>query len=129
MVEEIDAAELAALLREGDPPTIVDVRSRRAFERGHIPGSRNVPFPELTTRVDELEGADRIVTVCPHGISSRQAAALIESYAGTADARVENLRDGLEAWDGPLESTDVAISDGPRRDPTTPDDEGPEPPF
>jgi rhodanese-related sulfurtransferase len=149
MVADIDPEELAAFLRDGhggedgdgsgnggedgdgrwDPPTIVDIRSRRAFDRGHIPGSRNIPFPELTTRVAELEGADRIVTVCPHGVSSRQAAALIESYAGTADARVENLRGGLDAWEGPLEPTTEASSTSSGGDEAVPDDEGPEAPF
>ncbi|MFA9517558.1 rhodanese-like domain-containing protein [Halopenitus sp. H-Gu1] len=128
MVAEIDAAELAALLQDGDSPTIVDIRSRRAFDRGHLPGSRNLPFPELTTRVSELEDAARIVTVCPHGVSSQQAAALISSYAGTADARVESLRGGLEGWNGPLESTAASgTRDEDRGAGET--GEGPEAPF
>jgi len=77
---------------------IVDIRSERAFDRGHLPTSESIPFPELTTRVPELTGADRIVTVCPHGISSRQAAQLIASYEGTTDARVESLHGGIDAW-------------------------------
>ena len=95
---EIDPAALAALLEDGEDVRIVDIRDERAFDRGHLPDSESIPFPELTTRVAELEGADRIVTVCPHGIASRQAAQLIGSYEGTADARVESLRGGVEAW-------------------------------
>ncbi|WP_066417143.1 rhodanese-like domain-containing protein [Halorubrum aethiopicum] len=95
---EIDPAALAALLEDGEDVRIVDIRDERAFDRGHLPDSESIPFPELTTRVAELEGAERIVTVCPHGIASRQAAQLIGSYEGTADARVESLRGGVEAW-------------------------------
>ena len=76
---------------------VVDIRDARAFDRGRIPQSECVPFPELTTRITELAGADRIVTVCPHGIASRQAAQLIGSYTGTQDACVESLHGGIEA--------------------------------
>jgi len=137
---EIDPAELAALLdgdgSEGTDETegdlrIVDIRDRRAFDRGHLPGSECVPFPELTTRVEELAGAARIVTVCPHGIASRQAAQLIGSYAGVGDARVESLRGGVEAWERAGEEL-VATPEGKskgRGDGDTAADERPEAPF
>lgn len=95
---------------DGDP-RIVDIRAPEAFARGHIPGSENIPAPELTDRVAELDGADRVVTVCPHGKTSVQAARLVGSYRGV-DGPVESLRGGLRAWDGPItadsgsESTD-----------------------
>jgi rhodanese-related sulfurtransferase len=131
---EIDPEELSALLDERDGSAdgspaeslrVVDIRDQRAFDRGHLPDSECIPFPELTSRVAELEGADRIVTVCPHGVASQQAAQLIGSYEGTQDARVESLRGGVEAWEkvvGDLtESEAPAEDDGP--------DEGPESPF
>ncbi len=106
---------------------IVDIRDRRAFDRGHLPGSESIPFPELTTRIAELEGEERIVTVCPHGIASKQAAQLIGSYEGTTDARVESLRGGIEAWErdvGALERTDGSTEhDGEGAE------EGPDAPF
>jgi rhodanese-related sulfurtransferase len=103
---------------DGDGLRIVDIRTAQAFERGHIPGSENVPFDELADRIDSLEGADRIVTVCPHGKASQQAARLIGSYEGTGDARVESMAGGLEAWEGEIESAE-----------TVGDDEGPDAPF
>ena len=111
---EIDPAELAELGTDGESLRIVDIRDQRAFDSGHLPGSECLPFPELTTRITELEGASRIVTVCPHGVASRQAAQLIGSYAGTEDARVESLRGGIEAWKreiGELETTTSARVD------------------
>jgi rhodanese-related sulfurtransferase len=128
---EIDPEELSALLEsraDGDDESlrIVDIRDRRAFDRGHLPDSECIPFPELTNRIAELEGADRIVTVCPHGVASQQAAQLIGSYEGTQAARVESLRGGVEAWQEAVgELTETA-------DPAGDDagaDEGPEAPF
>jgi len=114
---EISPAEVKSLLETDDPPRVVDIRSPAAFRRGHIPGSENVPFDQLPQRVETLADADHIVTVCPHGHSSVQAARLIGSYEGTDTARVESMRGGLTEWDGEFEAEQ-----------TTPD-EGPEAPF
>jgi rhodanese-related sulfurtransferase len=117
---EVSADELREVLGD-DGVRVVDIRTRPAFERGHIPGSECIPFPELPQQVDRLAGADRVVTVCPHGESSVQAARLVASYDGLDDdATVESLREGLSGWPGDLESTD---SD------ERADDLGPDAPF
>jgi rhodanese-related sulfurtransferase len=104
MDDEITPAEVEALLDGEDRPRVVDIRTPAAFARGHIPGSENVPFGELPDRIAEFADADHVVTVCPHGKSSVQAARLIASYEGTADARVESMAGGLEEWSGELEA-------------------------
>jgi len=119
---EISGEELQELLDEnGDEPPedlrIVDIRNPGSFQRGHIPGSENIPANQLTDRVEELDGADRVVTVCPMGKSSVQAARLVGSYEGV-DGPVESLHGGLNDWDGPLEAPE-----------TTASDEGPSSPF
>ncbi|GAB6860522.1 rhodanese-like domain-containing protein [Haloplanus litoreus] len=111
MDAEITPDEVEALLESDDRPRVIDIRSPGAFGRGHIPGSENVPFGDLPDRIDEFADADRIVTVCPHGKASVQAARLISSYEGTGEARVESMAGGLDAWEGPLE-TDGAAVDG-----------------
>lgn len=120
MDEEISAVELEALLESPDRPRIVDIRTAGEFERGHIPGSVNVPFADLPQRVGELVDATHVVTVCPHGIASKQAARLIASYEGTTADRVESLAGGMSEWDGPLDSTTPAQSG---------DDDGTQAPF
>jgi rhodanese-related sulfurtransferase len=108
---EISTDEVASLVGTDDPPRIVDIRSPGAFARGHIPGSENVPFGRLPEMVESLADADHIVTVCPHGKASVQAARLITSFEGTADARVESMAGGLEAWEGPLEADDETTAE------------------
>jgi len=96
---EIEPAAVKELL--GDDATdvrVVDIRDQHRFAQSHIPGSENVPFPQLTQQIADLEGADRIVTVCPHGKASVQAAKLIGSYEGCADATVESMAGGLEEY-------------------------------
>jgi rhodanese-related sulfurtransferase len=102
---EITVGELRELLdADADGLRLVDIRDEASFRRAYIPGSENVPFARLPDRVGELAGADRIVTICPHGQASVQAAQLIGSFEGTADATVESLAGGLEAWDGEFDS-------------------------
>ena len=115
---EISTDDVETLLESDDPPRIVDIRSPSAFERGHIPGSENIPFDELPDSVDQLADADRVVTVCPHGKASVQAARLIASHEGTADSRVESMDGGITSWEGPLDSEGQPAAD-----------EGPEAPF
>ena len=110
---EISPSEVEALLETDDPPRVVDIRSPAAFRRGHIPGSENIPFNELPQRVASLDDADHIVTVCPHGHSSIQAARLIAAYEGTDTARVESMHGGLTEWDGEIEAASAAPDEGP----------------
>jgi len=95
---EISTDEVHDLLEDDADVRIVDIRDERSFEHSHIPDSENIPFGELMDRLEELEDADHIVTVCPHGKSSVQAAQLLGSYEGTSDARIESMDGGLEKY-------------------------------
>lgn len=103
MVDEIEPAALRELLESGDDVRVVDIRGTTAFEAGHIPGSEHVPMDRLPAKIGRFDGADHVVTVCPHGEASVQAGRLIQAYEGTETTRVESLAGGLSAWEGPLE--------------------------
>lgn len=102
MVKQVSAEELKEKIDSGDDVQIVDIRNDQHFSEGHIPGSENVPFVDLTTSIDSYDWGDDIVVVCPIGESSEQAARLIESYEGGAD-EVGNLADGIRNWPYELE--------------------------
>ena len=125
---EIEPEEVERLLATDADVRVVDIRSPGPFARGHIPGSENLPMPQLPQRVDALAGSDRIVTVCPHGKASIQAANLIASFEGTADATVESMAGGLTAWDGDVEVGDGAGDGSPGAE-SAGGDEGPQSPF
>ena len=113
MDAEISPERVEELCASADPPRIVDIRNPTAFQRGHIPGSHNIPFDQLPAKIETLEDADHIVTVCPHGQASVQAARLINSYTGTESARVESMHGGLTEWDGAFDSETVGAEEGP----------------
>ena len=118
---EISAEELRDLLEADEDVRIVDIRSEQAFRRGRIPGSENVPFGELTARIEEFGDADRVVTVCPHGQASQQAARLIGSFEDFS-GRVDSLAPGIEGWEYDLETDDGEEAAAAA-------DEGPDAPF
>ncbi|UPV76133.1 rhodanese-like domain-containing protein [Halorussus limi] len=129
MDAEIAPDEVRELLDADDEIRIVDIRSAAEFERGHIPGSENVPFHALADEIERLDGAERVVTVCPHGKASVQAARLVASYEGVADdARVESMEGGLSEWEYELETgDDTGESSGDDSEARA--DEGPDAPF
>ncbi|WP_435098912.1 rhodanese-like domain-containing protein [Halarchaeum sp. P4] len=119
---EITPADVKELIEDETDVRVVDIRPPGAYAQGHIPGSENVPFPRLTQSVERFDGAERVVTVCPHGQSSVQAANLIASYEGlAADATVESMAGGLTAWEWDLERADGGdADDGPDARPDAP---------
>ena len=125
MDAEISPDEVRELLDDDCEVRVVDIRPEAQFERGHIPKSENIPFHALADEIESLDGAERIVTVCPKGKSSVQAARLISSYEGVPDdARVESMAGGLNEWGHGLERAE----DGTEADEAG-SDEGPEAPF
>jgi rhodanese-related sulfurtransferase len=112
MVGEIQPETLHERLGDGDAPVVIDIRSQSAFDGGHLPGSRNVPLPEIPRQIDDFADADHVVTVCPHGKASLKAARIVEAYQGF-DGTVDSLAGGLEAWDGPVESETQASGERP----------------
>jgi rhodanese-related sulfurtransferase len=108
---EIRPENVKERLDDGDDPLVVDIRNELAFERGHIPGSTNLPFQRLASEVDRVAGHDHVVTVCPHGKSSVQAARLIASYEGF-DGTVESMAGGLTEWEWELDRAEAAEEAG-----------------
>lgn len=62
-LEAVTAEELAARIAEG-AVTVVDVRPPQDFERGHIPGSINVPVEEFEAQLRALPKDRQVVAYC-----------------------------------------------------------------
>ena len=107
MVDEVTPEEVKERIDDGDDTQVVDIRSPRQFEQGHIPGAINIPMAELPSRVDDVEWGDDVVVACPIGQSSIQAARLIGSYEGVDDdASVKSMAGGYQSWSYDLETGD-----------------------
>lgn len=89
--------ELQGAIGSGSAPLVVDVRSRREYLAGHVPGAVHVPFWAMPVRAGELRRsrAAPIVVYCGHGPRAELAAAALRARGFS---RVECLRGHMHAW-------------------------------
>lgn len=99
-VHNVDSAGLQALMSDGQPLLIIDVRTAAEYATGHIPGSVNLPIGEIATWVGTLDPAQRVCCVCGIGARSQTAAAIL---VGQGFLNVYNLTGGMAQWDGAVE--------------------------
>ena len=90
--------DIDALQSRLDQVVLIDVRGPDEFNSapGHLPGAINIPWPELSGRIDEISSHARpVVLVCKTDRRSAKAAEMLLT-AGLRDVAV--LRDGTDGW-------------------------------
>lgn len=88
---------LRARIEAGDPPPVLDVRSRAEFARGHVPGAVHVPFWAMLWRARGLPVSreDPVVVYCGHGPRARVAQSLLRLHGFR---RVACLAGHMSRW-------------------------------
>ena len=71
------AERLLQLIDSHAAPRVVDVRSRREFADGHVPGAVNIPVGEIATAAIPAGSEDPIVVYCGHGPRAALARAIL----------------------------------------------------
>ena len=101
----ITAADLDALITTGNAPLILDVRSKKEYDGGHIPGAVNIPHTELEARIAELDGRknDMIVLHCRSGRRVVPADEVLQRYGFTKTVELEGNMIGWEDGGYPVE--------------------------
>ena len=91
----LSAMQAVRLMNQG--ALMLDLRSKEAFEAGHIGDARNIPAAELAAAADTLKKwRDRaVITYCDSGVSGAGAARTLTKLGFT---KVFNLDGGLNAW-------------------------------
>ena len=97
MHSEIAASELLALIEAGAAPTIIDVRSRREFQKGHVPGARLLPFWKLLTGSPQIPASaeDPLVLYCELGPRAHLAGGALRRRGFQ---RVAYLKGHMAGW-------------------------------
>jgi len=117
---ETDPSDVAAARTAGEDLLLVDVRSRTAWDQGHVPGARHVPLPELGDRLGELPPPDEdphLVVYCwGPGCNGSTRGALVLARAGYR--HVQEMIGGFEYW--AREGLAVGTATGRTRHPVDP---------
>jgi rhodanese-related sulfurtransferase len=76
----IKARELNAILGTRDEPLILDVRSQKEWDNGHIPGAIHIPVRQLSRRIGEIprNGDRSLVVYCALGPRASHAKKILE---------------------------------------------------
>lgn len=90
------ALQVTQLINRGKS-TVVDVRSAEEFAAGHLRDAKNIPLPDLTARIGELEKSKgrSVVVVCQSGARADKA---VRQLAAAGFDDVVSLDGGLTAW-------------------------------
>jgi rhodanese-related sulfurtransferase len=93
----VSPVRLLEAIHAGTAPTILDVRSRWEFTRGHLPGAIHVPFWLMPARIPDVPIAKNspVVVYCGHGPRAWLARVILESN-GFSDVAL--LEGHMSAW-------------------------------
>lgn len=94
-IPRITAPALAEQLSEPQPPFVVDVRSEKEWNAGHLAASHNIPLVHLRERLSEVPVDRPVVVHCEGGYRSAIGASLL---AGEGRMNVTDLVGGIKAW-------------------------------
>lgn len=83
---------------------ILDVRTEKEYETGHIVGSQNISLGTIRERYIELDPDKTYITVCSHGLRSVKAESILKEKG------FKNVHNG-GAWSDLQKSFDLKISE------------------
>ena len=91
----LSVEELRAASARGESPLIVDVRTDREWNAGHLDGALHIPLADLSKRASEIPRDRAVATMCEGGYRSALAASLLSR---TGVDQVANIIGGMAAW-------------------------------
>lgn len=103
-IPRMTAQALSDRLADGMNPFVLDVRSEKEWQSGHVPGSCNIPLPHLRERMNDIPGDRPVVVHCEGGYRSAIGASLL---AAAGHDNLFDLVGGIKAWQAsklPVES-------------------------
>jgi len=100
----VTAAGLKAELAGATQPILVDVRTLREFEQGHLPGSLHIPVDDLRFELARIPKDRRLVLYCRSGFRAHLAIQVLRAHGITDVANVTGgylsmVAEGGFAWE------------------------------
>jgi rhodanese-related sulfurtransferase len=96
-IESIDVPGLHERVTGDGRLQILDVRERREWDAGHIPGSVHVPYHDIHGVPEAIDGARPVAVICASGQRSAVAASLLQRL-GARDV-IHVVDGGVGTWE------------------------------
>ena len=112
-IERIAIDELLPLRQARPDIQILDVRERKEWDAGHVPGSLFAAWHDITALPDGLDPRRPVAVVCASGQRAATAASLLQRFG--AEQVIHVVDGGVPALGGlgePLETSDTAAEVG-----------------
>ncbi len=87
--------ELSSAISHGTAPLVIDVRTNKEWNAGHIDGAMHIPLGDLARRAAEIPRDRPVATMCEGGYRSSLAASVL---ARSGLDGVMNVTGGMSAW-------------------------------
>lgn len=98
-MKTIHPTGLLSLIAAHQPFDLIDVRTRKEFDKAHIPGARSIPLQELRAarimRERKLPATEPLYVICRSRVLAGLASGILEG-AGCSNAVV--VDGGMETW-------------------------------
>ena len=89
--------ELISAMKTDPKLLVLDVRTPKEYDSGHVPGAINVPYDELPARISEVRDRDpdRVVVYCERGGRAAKAEKTLKAAGVT---NVQHLEGDMQGW-------------------------------
>ena len=93
-INQIDPAQVKAMLSQSPRPFLLDVRTPGEYKQGHVSGAELIPLNELSAKKGRIPKERDVICICESGSRSGSAARQLSSLG----YKVSNMRGGMSRW-------------------------------
>ena len=96
-IENIKASAAESMLRENPNITVLDIRTPKEFNLGHISKAINIDYKDDNFE-EELKKLDRNQTYLMHCRSGRRSGLALENFSKLGFQHIIHITDGILGW-------------------------------
>ncbi len=98
MFETVSSEELKSLIERGEKFVLLNALDRNSFEKGHIPGSINIPVERIESEAPGLMNKDELIIAYSRGPLCGASSVAADKLKTIGFRNVMRYRGGVEEW-------------------------------